>query len=304
MHYYDDGLFVGQFGEATPGHSSWEGAIPAIASNAHSPSLMKTTNGDYYLWVNDEGGHGPQRWHFANARNIREQTGSGTLGGAITLTNSAYGFPSGVTGKNGNKSAELSWLPVQGATSYNIRYSLMNGGSYNVVAANTTNLNYVVGGLTNGQTYYFAITAIQAGGEGMPSEQVAINPFDTSQNVFLTGSMSEGGSFTPVIDVSSSAPAAGQPSYGNAEHMSGMLNLRELDDYGFGNLQNETVGTKGYNLFSYEGPSTGLENILPPFTHITGAGWYDIGNLQRQFRVDTLLAMNHGISPNHTSCFL
>jgi FlgD Ig-like domain/Fibronectin type III domain len=298
MHYYDDGLFVGQFGETTPGHSSWEGAIPAIASNAHSPSLMKTTNGDYYLWVNDEGGHGPQRWHFVNARNIREQSGSGTLGGAITLTSPAYGFPSRVTGKNGNKSVELSWLPVQGAASYNIRYSLMNGGPYNVLAGNTTNLNYVVGGLTNGQTYYFAVTAIQAGVEGMPSEQVAINPFDISQNVFLAGSMSEGGSFTPVIDINSSAPAAGQPSYGNAEHMGGGLNLRELDDYGFGNLENETVGTKGYNLFGYEGPSTGLANILAPFMPITGAGWYDNGNLQRQFRVDSVLAMNHGMSPN------
>jgi hypothetical protein len=174
----------------------------------------------------------------------------------------------------------------------------MNGGPYNVLAGNTTNLDFVVGGLTNGQTYYFAVTAIQAGVEGIPSEQVAINPFDTGQNVFLAGSMSEGGSFTPVIDVSSSAPTAGQPSYGNAEHMSGMLNLRELDDYGFGNLQNETAGTMGFDLFSYEGPSTGLANILPPFMPITGAGWYDIGNLQRQFRVDNVLAMNHGISPN------
>ena len=141
MHFYDDGLFVGQFARIqTLGHSFYEGALPGFAGNGHTPCFMKTTNAgynDYYLWVDDESCHGPQRWHFANARNIREQSGSGTLGSAITLTNPACGFPTGVVGQNGFQSGELSWLPVPGATSYNIRYSTMNGGPYNLVAGNT-----------------------------------------------------------------------------------------------------------------------------------------------------------------------
>ena len=99
MHFYDDGLFVGQFGEASPGHSAYEGALPGFAGNGHCPNLVKTTTGDYYLWVNDESDHGPQRWHFVNARNIREQIGIGALGGTITLSNQTYDFPSGVTGQ-------------------------------------------------------------------------------------------------------------------------------------------------------------------------------------------------------------
>ncbi len=273
MHFYDDGLFVGQFGDANPGHSPYEGALPGFAGNGHCPSLVKTASGDYYLWVNDEACHEPQRWHFANARNIREQSGSGPLGSTITLTNLRCGFPVNVVGENGYQSAELSWNPVSGATSYNVRYSQMNGGPYSALAGNTTSTNYVVTGLTNGQTYYFAVTAIQGGGEGIPSEQVAIYPFDTDQTVLCTGSMTEGGQFTPVIDIDSNAPTLGQPSFIGAEHYTGVLNLRELDDYGYGNLENETVGTKGYAIYDPQGGGTSLQQVLSPFTLTYVSGW-------------------------------
>ncbi len=281
-----------------------KGLSPALPGNGHCPSLIKTVSGDYYLWVNDESGHGPQRWHFVNARNIREQAGSGTLGSPITLTNQAYGFPAGVTGKSGNQTAELSWQPVPGATSYNIRYSLINGGPYNVLAGTTTKLDYVAGGLTNGQACYFAVTAIQAGTEGIPSEQVEVNPFDTTQNVLCAGSMSEGGQATPVVEISSTAPTSGQPSYIGAEHYTGVLNLRELDYYGFGNLENETVGAKGYYISNFGGSGTALNNILSPFilppflTAPPWNGWVELPSLERQYRVDNVLGANRGLSAN------
>ncbi len=303
MHFYDDGLFVGQFGEALNGHPAFEGALPGFAGNGHCPSLVETTNGGYYLWVNDESAHGPQRWHLVNARNIREQSGSGTLGSPITLTNPPSDFPTGVTRKHGYKSGELSWLPVPDASSYNIRYSLINGGPFDVLVGTTTNTTYTVLGLTNGQTYYFAVTAIKAGVEGIPSAQVRINPFDTSQTVLLAGSMSEGGQYTPVIEVSSTAAAAGQPSYVGAEHLTGVLNLGELNDYGYGNLQNTTVGTRGYYLFETQGPATGLPNILPPFTFIYDYGFQDLAYLGRQFLVDNTLCMNNGMVANPIGTF-
>jgi lipopolysaccharide/colanic/teichoic acid biosynthesis glycosyltransferase len=161
----------------------------------------------------------PQRWHFVNAKNIREQTGNGALGSAFTLTNQAYDFPTGVIGKNGNQSGELSWQPVQGATSYNIRYSLMNGGPYEILAANTTSTDYVANGLTNGQTYYFVVTAIESGTERTTSEQVPISPFDTTQNIALAGTASEGEQLRFVTDIDSNAPAAGNPSYIDSEYL-------------------------------------------------------------------------------------
>ena len=297
MHFYDDGLFVGQFGEATLGHSPYEGALPGYAGNGFSPSFAKTTNGDYYLWVNDESAHGLQRWHFANARNIREQIGGGTLGGAITLTNQTYNFPSGVVGKPGSQAAEISWLSVPGATAYNVRSSLIKGGPYNVIAGTTTNLDYVAGGLTNGQTSYFAVTAVQAGVEGMPSEPVAVTPFDTNQMVVCTGSMTEGGQQTPIVYVSSSAPASGQPSYVGAQHFTAVLSLRELDDYGYGNLENETVGTRGYVIYDWGGFGAHLVNLATNFTVTPGSGWNDqINYLERQYNVDGTMGANDGMA--------
>jgi hypothetical protein len=298
MHFYDDGLFVGQFGEASPGHSPYEGALPGFAGNADSPSLIKTTNGDYYVWVNDEAGHGPMRWHFVNAKNIRELTGSGPLGGAITVTNPAPTFPTGLTARNGNQRAELAWQPVPGAASYNLRYSLMNGGPYNTVAANTKTLDYTVGGLTNGLTYYFVVTALAGRQEGTTSEQVEVHPFDTSQNAIAVGHMDEGGQFNPYLETSSAAAAASQPSFVCAEQMTSLLSLRELCYYGYGNLMDQSVGCKGYVIYGWGGAGSALSTVAAGYAITPGSGWADVQYLERQFRADTVLGSNHGVTAN------
>jgi len=298
MHFYDDGLFVGQFGEASPGHSAYEEPLPGFAGNGLAPNLCKTTNGDFYLWINDESDHGPQCWHWVNARNIREQSGSGTLGTTFALTNVAPAFPTGVVAKNGNQRGEISWRVVPGASSYNVYYSTMNGGPYSTLAGSTAGEDFVASGLTNGQTYYFAVTAVQGGVEGIPSEQAAVNPFDTTQSVLSAGTMTEGGQETPVIDVSSTAPLSGWPSYLWAEHLTGDLNLRELDYYGYGNLQNESVGTEGYVLCDWGGPASSVTNILGPFSVAFGSGWADVPYLERTFRLDGTLGSSNGWTAN------
>lgn len=295
MHFYDDGLFVGQFGIASPGHSPYDFPLPGFAGNGGSPTLVKTSTGDYYMWINDEAEHGPQCWHFVNARNIREQSGTGLLGSTITLTNPPCGFPVNVTGKSGNQSGELTWQAVPGAASYNIYYSVQNGGPYLTLAGTTTNVDFVVGGLTNNQPYYFAVTAIQGGVEGMPSEQVEIHPFDTTQYVLCAGSYSDGGQFNPYIEVSSTNVSQGQPGFVCQEQMTALLNLRELCYYGFGNFWNQSVGCMGYILYSYGGLGVHLINITPPLTTIPGSGWSDIQYLQRIYRADGVLGSSHGV---------
>lgn len=85
MHYYDDGLFVGQFGNSSYGYSFGVGNIPGFAGNGLSP-VMCTVNGEVYLWVNDESCNGPQRWHLVGANNIHEQAATITLNGSGTLS--------------------------------------------------------------------------------------------------------------------------------------------------------------------------------------------------------------------------
>jgi hypothetical protein len=296
MHYYDDGLFVGQFGEASVGHSAYEGALAAFAGNGHCPTLVKTTNGDYYLWVNDESAHGPQRWHFINARNIREQMGAGTLGQTIVLTNPAVGFPVGVSAVPENQSAALSWLPVLGATSYNIRYSALNGGPYDTIAGTVSATNYLAIGLRNSQAYYFAVTATVGGVEGIPSEQVKVFPFDPSQVVQCVGSISEGGQSTPIMDVSSARVGSNQPSLIGSEHLTGLLTPQTLVNYGYGNLANLFIGTKGYVIYDWGGETANLTNLSPAFSVTNLSGWTDLPYLSRQFNVDGITGTNWGLS--------
>lgn len=88
MHYWDNGLLVGQFGqEWYPGHPAFEkgGAVEGSAGNAFSPTLVKA-NGEIYLYHNDESSHsGVHRWHLKGVESVREMSGTGALGESLAI---------------------------------------------------------------------------------------------------------------------------------------------------------------------------------------------------------------------------
>jgi hypothetical protein len=92
----------------------------------------------------------------------------------------AAGVPSptwNVAAAIGNGSITLTWEPVSGATSYQIRRATSAGGPWTTIANGVTLTNYVAGGLTNGTTYYFQVIAQNAGGDAAPVVvQAAPNP--------------------------------------------------------------------------------------------------------------------------------
>ena len=64
LHYYDNGLFVGQFGKPLYAHLNRTNAAAETAGNAFSPQLVQV-NDNLYLWHNDEGAHsGLHRWRI------------------------------------------------------------------------------------------------------------------------------------------------------------------------------------------------------------------------------------------------
>ena len=63
---------------------------------------------------------------------------------------------------------DLSWMGGQAATSYYVKRSTIHGGPYATVAS-PTDVNYTDGGLTNGVTYYYVVSALNAGGESSNS---------------------------------------------------------------------------------------------------------------------------------------
>lgn len=98
--------------------------------------------------------------------------------GTSTPTSSpAPASPSNVTALAGNSQVEITWTAVTGATSYNIYWST----SSNVTTANGTKIagastDYLKTGLTNGTTYYFIVTAVNANGESTASTFASATP--------------------------------------------------------------------------------------------------------------------------------
>src|SRR5207245_2092366 len=86
------------------------------------------------------------------------------------------GAPTNVTATAGNAQVTLSWTAVSGATGYNVKRSTTSGGPYTTVGPNVTPTSFTDSGLTNGTTYYYVVSALNAGGESVNSAQVSTTP--------------------------------------------------------------------------------------------------------------------------------
>ncbi|HET9313991.1 MAG TPA: lytic polysaccharide monooxygenase, partial [Vicinamibacteria bacterium] len=94
--------------------------------------------------------------------------------------------PTGLTATAGNAQVQLSWNAAAGATSYNVKRSTTNGGPYSNVATGVTATSYTNTGLTNGTTYYYVVTAVNAGGESPVSNQAGATPQAQTGTVTIT----------------------------------------------------------------------------------------------------------------------
>ena len=84
--------------------------------------------------------------------------------------------PVGLTATAGNAQVELAWTAVTGATSYTVKFSTTSGGAYQAAAAGLSAAAFTHTGRTNGTTYYYVVSATNAGGESVNSAQVSATP--------------------------------------------------------------------------------------------------------------------------------
>jgi autotransporter-associated beta strand protein len=97
-----------------------------------------------------------------------------TPASAATLLPPAPVTPVGLVAIPGNGKINLSWLTASGAGSYNLKRSTSSGSETNLL--NTTGTSYTDTSVANGTTYYYAVSSLNAGGEGNNSREVSATP--------------------------------------------------------------------------------------------------------------------------------
>ena len=128
-----------------------------IASGLATPAYTDTglINGTVYYYV-------------VSATSCLESVDSTPV--SATPTSSGVQVPSAPTGLAassgpGAKKISLTWTASSGATSYNVKRSLVSGGPYTTIATGVTTTSYANTGLSSGTTYYYVVSAVNSAGE-------------------------------------------------------------------------------------------------------------------------------------------
>ncbi|MFD0676319.1 MULTISPECIES: pectinesterase family protein [unclassified Paenibacillus] len=102
-----------------------------------------------------------------------------SAGAATTAqTSSILASPLELKAVSGNAAVDLSWNPVIGAASYNVKRSTVNGGPYSTI--NTSNIvspSYTDNSVVNGTMYYYVVTAVGSATESIISNQIKATPY-------------------------------------------------------------------------------------------------------------------------------
>lgn len=101
--------------------------------------------------------------------------------------------PTGVNAAATNTHSSLNWSPASGATGYRIQRATASGGPYITIASGITTTTYADTAVTNGVTYFYIVSALNAYGESPNSSPVSVSvPFPrlavttSSSNVVLS----------------------------------------------------------------------------------------------------------------------
>lgn len=133
---------------------------------------------------------------------------------ATQVTTAIPNPPTNLTAAAGNAQVSLSWTASAGATSYNVKRSTTNGSGYATVGS-TASASFVNTGLTNGTTYYYVVTAVNASGESGNSNQASATPtgFTPRQILLNPGFESGSASWSATANVIGQWGGSGQPPH-------------------------------------------------------------------------------------------
>src|SRR5713101_5801564 len=160
---------------------SWNSSAGATSYNV----LRSTTNGGPYTTIvtgltttsyRDNGlTNGTTYYYVVQAVNSAGTSPSSNQVSA-TPTCSTPTAPTGLSATAGNAQVLLGWTASSGAASYNVKRSTTNGGPYTTIATGIATTNYTDTGLTNGNAYYYVVSAVNSCGESGNSNQASATP--------------------------------------------------------------------------------------------------------------------------------
>ena len=162
---------------------SWTSVTGATSYNLYwsTSSGVTTSNGTKISGVTSPYSHtgltnGTTYYYIVTAVNAGGESSASGQASATPQVPIA-GAPTGLGAVGGNAQSTVSWTSVTGATSYNLYWSTTSG----VTTSNGTKIPgvtspYTHTGLTNGTTYYYIVTAVNAGGESSASAQASATP--------------------------------------------------------------------------------------------------------------------------------
>jgi fibronectin type 3 domain-containing protein len=79
----------------------------------------------------------------------------------------------------GDAYVRLTWSPVYGASSYNVKRSIVSGGPYAIVAHGVAWTDYVDHSVANGTRYYYVVSAVDGSLESADSPELTAQPLAT-----------------------------------------------------------------------------------------------------------------------------
>lgn len=240
---------------ATPGNAvvtlAWSASSGATSYNIKRSDvsgsgyeLVGTTSANGY--VDTDVLNGAAYYYVISAQNV---AGEGANSGQVTATPvAAPAAPSGAIASAGNGQSGLVWQAVSGATSYTIKRSTVSGGPYTVIASGLTPTNYFDNTVVNGMTYYYVISAVNAGGEGDASIQLVVTPNNNPLRAHLRFDEISGATVADTSGNGWNATLVGGSTYtagkiNNAVSLSGSTNYATLPTGVIAGLGNCTIST-------------------------------------------------------------
>jgi endoglucanase len=98
--------------------------------------------------------------------------------------------PGGLAASSGSSQVSLTWTATGGDVVYKVKRALQSGGPYTTIASELVGTSYADMATEAGTTYYYVVTAVNAGGEGPASAEASAKTASSLQTLLMFNEIS------------------------------------------------------------------------------------------------------------------